>query len=65
MEDRCVCCGAIVPEGQMVCSICMADTFAGKKTDKISRSVRLGVCQWKKKGIFTYWDRNANKKSRE
>lgn len=22
MEDRCVCCGAIVPEGRMVCPIC-------------------------------------------
>ena len=22
MEDRCVCCGAIVPEGRMVCPQC-------------------------------------------
>ena len=22
MENRCVCCGAIVPEGRMVCPIC-------------------------------------------
>ena len=21
-EDRCVCCGAIIPEGRMVCSTC-------------------------------------------
>lgn len=24
MEDRCVCCGAIVPEGRMVCPQCEA-----------------------------------------
>ena len=22
MENRCVCCGAIIPEGRMVCPIC-------------------------------------------
>lgn len=22
MEDRCICCGAIVPEGMMVCPMC-------------------------------------------
>ena len=22
MENRCVCCGAVVPEGRMVCPIC-------------------------------------------
>lgn len=27
MEDRCVCCGAIVPEGRMVCPQC--ETAAG------------------------------------
>ena len=24
MEDRCVCCGAVVPEGRMVCPQCEA-----------------------------------------
>lgn len=24
MEDRCICCGAIIPEGSMVCSECQA-----------------------------------------
>ena len=23
MEDRCVCCGEIIPEGQMVCPNCL------------------------------------------
>lgn len=22
MEDRCVCCGKVIPEGRMVCKIC-------------------------------------------
>ena len=22
MENRCVCCGAVIPEGRMVCPIC-------------------------------------------
>lgn len=25
MEDRCICCGEIVPEGRMVCPICEAE----------------------------------------
>lgn len=25
MENRCVCCGAIIPEGRMVCPICEMD----------------------------------------
>lgn len=45
----------------MVCSICMAGAFTGKKIDKISRLVRLGVCKWKKKGIFTNREIKANK----
>lgn len=27
MEDRCVCCGEIIPEGRMVCSICEANSM--------------------------------------
>lgn len=27
MEDRCVCCGALVPEGRMVCSNCSEAVF--------------------------------------
>lgn len=26
MEDRCVCCGAVVPEGRMVCLRCEMET---------------------------------------
>ena len=25
MEERCVCCGRVIPEGQQVCPICAAD----------------------------------------
>lgn len=28
MEDRCVCCGAIVPEGRMVCPSCEREADA-------------------------------------
>lgn len=27
MEDRCVCCGALVPEGRMVCINCSEEVF--------------------------------------
>ena len=29
-EDRCVCCGAIIPEGQMVCPNCLVAVKEGK-----------------------------------
>ncbi len=25
MENRCVCCGAVIPEGRMVCPLCEMD----------------------------------------
>lgn len=31
MEDRCVCCGDIVPEGRMVCRICEQKAIAGQQ----------------------------------
>ena len=49
MEDRCVCCGAVIPEGQQVCLPCMLKTEAsggriadpesgcGKKPDKLAQ----------------------------
>lgn len=41
MEDRCVCCGAIVPEGEMVCSTCVVDVFSKNKRPP----ARLGWAQ--------------------
>ena len=32
MDNFCVCCGAIIPEGRMVCPMCEAD--ADELTDK-------------------------------
>lgn len=29
MEDRCVCCGAIIPEGRMVCPQCEKEAEDG------------------------------------
>ena len=30
MDDRCVCCGAIVPEGRMVCPNCLLTVKEGE-----------------------------------
>lgn len=30
MEDRCVCCGAIIPEGRMVCLMCEMEVEDGR-----------------------------------
>lgn len=27
MDNTCVCCGVIIPEGRMVCPICLATNF--------------------------------------
>lgn len=32
-EDICVCCGEVVPEGQMICAKCQQKLTAEKKTD--------------------------------
>ena len=29
MDNRCVCCGAIIPEGRMVCPICEKEADEG------------------------------------
>ena len=34
MENRCVCCGAIVPEGRMVCPICEMEADEGTVTGR-------------------------------
>lgn len=44
MEDRCVCCGALIPEGKMVCPNCCKkggvayDAQNEKKADDVSDS---------------------------
>ena len=38
MENRCVCCGAIIPEGRQVCPVCIAKsegrTMNEQRTDR-------------------------------
>ncbi|MGN0796507.1 MAG: hypothetical protein ACI4MT_06100 [Christensenellales bacterium] len=34
MEDRCICCGNVVPEGTMVCPDCLAKTALKEDTAK-------------------------------
>lgn len=45
MDNFCVCCGAIVPEGRMVCPIC--EMVADEKVALIPGSDRLkkGICE--------------------
>jgi predicted nucleic acid-binding Zn ribbon protein len=40
-EDRCVCCGKIVPEGYMVCPDCENHIDTTKQTVKLKWHVRL------------------------
>ena len=42
MEDRCVVCGAIVPEGRMVCPSC-DEKYGVKDKDNIKRCAKCGV----------------------
>lgn len=44
-EDRCICCGSIIPEGQQVCPLCQKEA-----TEKMQ------VAKWGKKSmdIFDY-----------
>ena len=53
MPDRCVCCGAIIPEGRMVCPNCerghSAGSFESRKPDECEGCIDLwGVhyCRW-------------------
>lgn len=44
MEDRCVCCGAVVPEGWMVCPICAArETPKDQSAHKQSQGKGLAI----------------------
>ena len=51
-EDRCVCCGEIVPEGRMVCPICehkaenrVAPCVACRYSERIRRNKLKVFCQ--------------------
>lgn len=37
-ENRCVCCGAIIPEGTMVCADCMNGKTSDQKGQKSGKS---------------------------
>lgn len=48
-EDRCICCGEIVPEGRMVCPICEK----GKKPRKCNHPDEAPACAFHYNGICT------------
>lgn len=33
-EDRCVCCGAVIPEGRMVCPNCLVYVKEGERNEE-------------------------------
>lgn len=33
-EDRCICCGAVIPEGRMVCPNCLVTVKEAKQKSK-------------------------------
>ena len=33
MDNYCVCCGAIIPEGRMVCPICEANVYESERKE--------------------------------
>ena len=41
MEDRCVCCGEIVPEGRMVCYMCQHSLDREKEDDRKRVTISL------------------------
>ena len=51
MADKCVCCGADVPEGRMVCPICEEKTFGEKLKKMRERKGLSQVSLAKKMGI--------------
>lgn len=40
MEDRCIMCGEIVPEGRMVCPACEAAVLRGERPEPKERTKR-------------------------
>ena len=42
-EDRCVCCGAVIPEGRMVCPNCLVDVKKEKTMDKIEKNIIAAI----------------------
>lgn len=41
MENRCVVCGAIIPEGRQVCPNCMEGFVPEKKQEELIRKIEL------------------------
>lgn len=47
MDNRCVCCGAIIPEGRMVCPICEMDADEGAVMGRLEGEEYGGRCAQK------------------
>lgn len=63
MDNRCISCGAIIPEGRLVCPVCeegrtegmkMADNVKGVEIDPV-REKLIALIQSATDGCATYW----------
>ncbi len=66
MEDRCICCGAVIPEGRHICRICENKSSQHKSAmgygqQKPFRIVRLVIRHWALGRLL----KNTKKKSKE
>ena len=62
MEDYCVACGAIVPEGRMVCPMCEAKYFEKKPQNPSQRSADCWVVESEAR---TRWRKTPPTRGRE
>lgn len=55
MEDRCVCCGEIIPEGQMACPHCLVTVREESSVQKRAQRVQIRLIS-EPDGLFPeYW----------
>ena len=48
MEDKCVCCGAVIPEGTQVCPNCLVTV---KREPTCKNCLHYKVCKYKCDGV--------------
>lgn len=57
MEDRCVCCGEIVPEGRMVCQQCEDKAEEMRMAESVeARAVKIAAKRMVEAGMCRYDD---------
>lgn len=41
MEDRCICCGEVIPEGRMICPICEVKVLEKKSEEEKKKHLKV------------------------